>query len=89
MQNLIWCLPFWRSKALKAFLDVCQLDAIFTVLNDSIPLNQIQKILEILDDQERLDALATSAYDCGRRFHDKSHMKKMLWDDIIQLYEGT
>lgn len=41
LQNLIWRLPFWKSKQLKVFLDDYKPDIIFTVLSDSVPLNRM------------------------------------------------
>lgn len=41
LQNLIWCLPFWKSKKLKKFIDDYNPDVVFSVLSDSVPLNRM------------------------------------------------
>lgn len=41
VQNLIWSLPFWKSRRLKQFLNDYNPDIIFSVLSDSIPLNRM------------------------------------------------
>ncbi|MBQ8429665.1 MAG: hypothetical protein IJX30_06175 [Clostridia bacterium] len=46
LQNLIWRLPFWKSKRLKNFLDDYNPDIIFTVLSDSVPLNRIIRFVQ-------------------------------------------
>lgn len=40
-QSIVWKLPFWKSKKLKAFLNSYNPDVIFTVLSDSSPLNSL------------------------------------------------
>lgn len=45
VRNLIWNLPFWKSKNLKKFLDEFQPDVIFTVLSNSAPLNILIKFV--------------------------------------------
>ncbi len=45
-QNLIWSLPFWKSKGLKNFLDDYNPDIVFTVLSDSVPLNRIIRFVQ-------------------------------------------
>ncbi len=46
VQNLIWNLPFWKSKELKNFLDDYNPDVIFTVLSDSVPLNRMIRFVQ-------------------------------------------
>lgn len=41
VQALVWKLPFWKSNALNAFLDACKPDVLFTVLSDSVVLNNL------------------------------------------------
>ena len=43
IQNLIWCLPFWKSKQLKKFIDEVNPDIIFTKLKRLTPLNKLIK----------------------------------------------
>lgn len=40
-QALVWKFPFWKSDALNAFLDTCKPDVLFTVLSDSVVLNNL------------------------------------------------
>ena len=41
LKNLIWSLPFWKSKRLKSFIDDINPDVIFTVFSNSVSLNKL------------------------------------------------
>lgn len=40
-QALVWKLPFWKSDALNRFLDETKPDVLFTLLSDSVVLNNL------------------------------------------------
>lgn len=43
LRNLIWSLPFWKSKRLKSYLDEINPDVIFTLFTNSTSLNKLIK----------------------------------------------
>lgn len=45
-QALVWKLPFWKSNALKHFLDETKPDILFTLLSDSPVLNQLIQYIQ-------------------------------------------
>lgn len=45
-QALVWKLPFWKSNALKRFLDETKPDILFTLLSDSPVLNQLIQYIQ-------------------------------------------
>lgn len=45
-QALVWKLPFWKSTALKRFLDETKPDILFTLLSDSPVLNQLIQYIQ-------------------------------------------
>lgn len=45
-QALVWKLPFWKSTALKRFLDETKPDILFTLLSDSPVLNRLIQYIQ-------------------------------------------
>lgn len=75
MQNLIWCLPFWKSKRLKKFLDEVRPDVIFTKLKMLNPLNKLIKFVVNYTDKP----LMLYAWDDNYSFStNKSPFKKLV-----------
>ncbi|MBR2323080.1 MAG: hypothetical protein IKA54_05765 [Clostridia bacterium] len=75
LRNLIWNLPFWKSKNLKKFLDEVQPDVIFTVLSNSAPLNKLIKFVVNYTKKP----LILYAWDDNYSFsNSKSPFKKLL-----------
>lgn len=44
-----------------------------------------EKLLSILDDTDKLNYLSVKAYECGRRWHNKTDVDSMLKNDLEQL----
>lgn len=75
IQNLIWCLPFWKSNRLKKFLDEVQPDIIFTKLKMLNPLNKFIKFVVNYTKKP----LILYAWDDNYSFsNSKSPFKKLL-----------
>lgn len=88
LQNFIWMLPFWKSKRLKAFLDNFKPDVIFTVLNDSIPLNRMIRFvrrytkkpiaLYAWDDNYSMRTSGASPFKKLNRLFSRANMRKTV-----------
>ena len=88
LQSLIWCLPFWKSKILKKFINDYNPDIIFTVLSDSIPLNRIirfvQKytkkplLLYAWDDNYSMKTCGKSPFKKLNRLFSRASMRKTV-----------
>ena len=75
IQNLIWCLPFWKSKLLKRFLDETKPDVIFTMLRNLAPQNKLIKFVVNYTKKP----LILYAWDDNYSFsNSKSPFKKLL-----------